>query len=483
MLLGLVLFLHITGMTQSPSRPKPVTATELEKLAQESVAEKDWETAADEFRRAAELDPHNVRLRAELGDALNASQDYPDAIAAFNEALRLDPRSEPAELGLAESYRLVFNYDESRKILERATQDHPASAAPHIALGRLEIELQHYDRAIEELQAAIKSAPRDMSRAQRSRRGLPGEGRFAARARCNSTPSSPRDSANAFAHFLRAQIYADKDDTAHALPDAEAVVAAQPDNTRGRILLGKILLRVPNCARAVEILQPLENAQPRESDALFLLARAYQCAGDAASAQRVTAEFEQSSKADRAANENTTQAGHLVHEANELALKNQFAQAMDLLNQALEKDPANSDAHAQLAKLLYSKGDLAKASRINPEVTRRPAQQPRLSLRLGENSRERKSARRSAADFRKNHAGESEGIRRLFRNRRDPPAARRSQEAAAGLQKSRRTFARRRRLPQSARIRLRQRLRRLAMIRSRRRASRRRRLRRHQRHE
>ena len=106
---------------------------------------------------------------------------------------------------------------------------------------------------------------------------------------------------------------------------------------------------------------------------MFLLARAYQCAGDAASAQRATAEFEQSSKADRAANENSTQAGHLVHEANDLAIKNQFAQAMDLLNQALEKDPANSDAHAQLAKLLYSDGDLPRADEsIQKALAARP---------------------------------------------------------------------------------------------------------------
>ena len=121
-------------------------------------------------------------------------------------------------------------------------------------------------------------------------------------------------------------------------------------------------MRVPNCARAIEILKPLESADPPQSDALFLLARAYQCSGDATSAQRATAEFEHSSKADRAANENSTQASHLVHEANDLAIKNQFEQAMAVLHQALEKDPANSDANTQLAKILYSKGDLTKAA-------------------------------------------------------------------------------------------------------------------------
>ena len=360
MLVGLVVFLHIAGTLQAPSRPKSISASELEKLALESVAEKDWDIAADEFRRAIEVQPRNIRLRVELGEALSSAQDFPGAIAAFNEVLQLDPRNETAELGIAEAYRRVFNYDETRKYLDRAQQDHASSAAPRIALGRLEIELQHYDRAIEELQTAIKLAPRDSSARNDLAAAYQAKGDLP-QALEQLDAVLARDRSNAFAHFLRAQIYADKNDNERALPDAEVVVAAQPANMRGRILLGKILLRAPDCARAVGILNPLEALHPPESDALFLLARAYQCSGDTASAQRVTAEFEQSSKADRAANENSTQAGHLVHEANDLAVKNQFAQAMDLLNQALEKDPANSDAHAQLAKLLYSKGDLSKA--------------------------------------------------------------------------------------------------------------------------
>ncbi len=83
MLVGLLLFLHIVGFAQSPSRPNPVSASDLEKLAQESVAEKDWDTAADEFRRAIELEPRNPRLRVELSEALSAAQDFPGAIAEF----------------------------------------------------------------------------------------------------------------------------------------------------------------------------------------------------------------------------------------------------------------------------------------------------------------------------------------------------------------------------------------------------------------
>jgi len=153
MLFGLLLSVHFALATQSPSRPKAVTASELEKLAQESAAEKDWESAADEYRRAVELDPHSVRLHIELGEALAAAGDYPRAISAFTEALHLDPRLESAQLKLAEAYRRIFNYDQARQLLERAQRDHPTSADVRQALDRLEAEMQHYQQAANQIPA------------------------------------------------------------------------------------------------------------------------------------------------------------------------------------------------------------------------------------------------------------------------------------------------------------------------------------------
>jgi len=56
------------------------------------------------------------------------------------------------------------------------------------------------------------------------------------------------------------------------------------------------------------------------------------------------------------------QADHLASQAGALARKNQLAGAMDLINQALQKDRENAPTYALLAKIEFSQGDLSKAS-------------------------------------------------------------------------------------------------------------------------
>jgi tetratricopeptide (TPR) repeat protein len=88
------------------------------------------------------------------------------------------------------------------------------------------------------------------------------------------------------------------------------------------------------------------------------------------------AEFEASSKNDRETKENQTQAKHLVQQANELALKNDFAGSLDLLQQAIAKDATYGAAYSQLAKLYYSAGDIDKANAAISQALERDPYQP-----------------------------------------------------------------------------------------------------------
>jgi tetratricopeptide (TPR) repeat protein len=118
--------------------------------------------------------------------------------------------------------------------------------------------------------------------------------------------------------------------------------------------------------KAVDALEPLSQSgsqsQPPDSETLFLLSRAYRCAGDDDKAQETLAAFEKSSQNDRSTNENKTQAKHLVQQADELAMKNDFAGSLALLNQAVAMDPTYAATYSQLAKLYYSAGEIEKAS-------------------------------------------------------------------------------------------------------------------------
>jgi tetratricopeptide (TPR) repeat protein len=113
-----------------------------------------------------------------------------------------------------------------------------------------------------------------------------------------------------------------------------------------------------------------------DSETLFLLSRAYECAGATEQAEKMLAAFEASSKNDRETKENQTQAKHLVRQANELALKNDFAGSLDLLQQAIAMDATYGAAYSQLAKLYYSAGDIDKASEAISQALERGPYQP-----------------------------------------------------------------------------------------------------------
>ena len=81
-----------------------------------------------------------------------------------------------------------------------------------------------------------------------------------------------------------------------------------------------ILPQTPKRELASELLRRSNrcSATPsKDSETLFLLSRAYDCAGNSEEAQKTLAEFEASSQNDRTTKENQTQAKHLVQQANE----------------------------------------------------------------------------------------------------------------------------------------------------------------------
>src|SRR5271156_2984316 len=309
---------------------------------------------------------------------------YAEAIADYCEALRIAPRNVDVQIGLAQAFRAVHNFDAATQILEQARREHPRSAAPLVMLGDLDIELQTYDAAIAHLTAALAIEPANLDTRNRLAVAYKAKGGAAdvAAALEQIAKVLALDPKNALALYTRAEIYADQNRDGLALPDAEKVVELQPQNPRGRALLGKILVRAPagaapeeikaRCGRAVAALEPLTSgaedgaaspvAEPADSETLFLLSRAYRCAGQDEKAATTLEEFEKSSQSDRTTKENQTQAKHLVQQADELAMKNDFAGSLAVLQQAIAMDATYPAAYSQLAKLYYSSGEIEKAS-------------------------------------------------------------------------------------------------------------------------
>jgi tetratricopeptide (TPR) repeat protein len=397
-----------------------------------------------------EASPNDPAIRVAYGDVLLAQRDYAAAISQFRQALSISPHRLDAELGLATAYRGVHNYDQSAKVLAAARTEHPADARPLAALGDLEVELQSYDAAIAHLKAALALRPADVQTRERLAISYKAKG-DSAHALAQAAAILARDPKNALAYFTRAEIYSNRNQDALARKDAERVVALQPENRRGRALLGKILLRTAEdespaeakarCQYAVAVLEPLagDATNPPESDSLFLLARAYQCAGDGEKAEQAKAAFEKSSRNDRTQKENQTQAKHLVQQANDLARHNDFAGAVKLLDQAIEMDPTYGAAYSQLAKIYYSEGDLDQASAAIAKALDREASQPDYLYVRGKILQKQNRLDEALADFSRTTAidpGESDAyfeMGQIYRQRGDRENALKAYENAAHL--------------------------------------------------
>jgi superkiller protein 3 len=344
-----------TWWQAAQSRPSTVRQE-----ARTAAAKGDIEEAVQKFRRAIAENPRDAESDLEFAHFLANVGKYPEAIGMYGECLRLIPNKEAAELGLAEAYRHVHNPDEARLVLKSARAHHPKSVAVLKALGSLELEAESYDTAIEALRAAAVLAPSDEALQNLLGSAYLGKGDKEA-ALAHLQKALAGNPADTLALFLRAQIYADRNESEKALGDAEEVVVAQPDNPQGKRLLAKLLIRLKQCERAATLLRPTENPPSLDSEGLFLLGNAYDCAGKAELAKSAREEFAVASDRDRQRAENEVQSKHMYEQANELARQNKFPEALDLLQRALDKDPRNGFAYSQQAKIFFSMHETDKA--------------------------------------------------------------------------------------------------------------------------
>jgi len=292
-------------------------------------------------------------------ERLEEAGELPAAIEACRKFLIREPRNEKAALALAELYRRVHNEEEARRALANARRNHPRSVAVLTAGGSLEIDAQAFDTAVEQLQAALKIEPRNANvRNQLAGAYLRKGDSSLALQEVNEVLAE--DAGNGLALFMRAGIFADAAENEKAVTDIKMVLDARPQYLPARILYAKLLVRTKECEKAANVLHPERSAE-LDGDGLFLLANAYDCAGKKELADGVRARFEAASRAEHEQAENRVQSLHLVEGANELAMRNDFPAAMELLRQALEKNPENGFAYSQQAKIYFSTKRLAQA--------------------------------------------------------------------------------------------------------------------------
>ena len=291
--------------------------------------------------------------------ALLRSGQFPAAVEAYQKILKAEPHNESAALGLAAAYYGLYNYHQTRRVLRQAAAAHPNSAAPLVELAKLDIHLLHYDDAIAELKRTIRRNP--SSAAAHEQLGVAYQSKGdedAALLHFNRALQLAPNSASV--HYFRGSLYANRNDDTRAYQNAKAAFRLEP-NMQTRELLGKTAIRVNKCDEAVEVLASFARSQDTPPEDLYVLSRAYKCAGQSSRAQEMQEQYEKRSQQVQDAKTHKMNADHLAEKAAEAARQNQLTPALDQLQQALAEDPDNGPSLALLAKIDFSRGNPAKA--------------------------------------------------------------------------------------------------------------------------
>ena len=125
-------------------------------LAHVRLHDWDWGGLERDFRRAIDLNPANGIVYYWFGEFLMSLGRPDEAIAVTETAYCTDPLSPVLGSSLAMILYLARRFNDAVQVLERAQEITPDHFLPHLRMGFVCVQQHEYDKAITELQAAVR---------------------------------------------------------------------------------------------------------------------------------------------------------------------------------------------------------------------------------------------------------------------------------------------------------------------------------------
>jgi tetratricopeptide (TPR) repeat protein len=169
-----------------------------------------------------------------------------DAIHEFTRTIELVPQSAVAYDALGTALNRFAEFEQARKAFEQSIAIDPSVAQPHINLAMSLAQANEMSAAAEQLQAAIRLAPREPSAAT--------------------------------AHYLLAKVYADSDPT-RALDELNSAVKIDAHNVEAWLALGELRRSINDEAGTIEAFTSAVAANPQDADAQYQLGSEYLAQG------------------------------------------------------------------------------------------------------------------------------------------------------------------------------------------------------------
>ena len=299
------------------------------------VARKDYPRAIIQFNNAAKVMPKDAEPYYQLALAYLDSRQYQPAYASLRKAVELDPKHREAQLKLAElmaTSKEPKTLEQAQETIQNLLETAPPTAEALDALATTEIKLNNLEDAEKHLEEAVSEFPKDLRAAvylstlKRSRNDLAGAEEVLKKA-AGQSPSS----ANAF--IALGAFYAATGRPADAEAQFRHATTIDPQSGLALMYLAVLQSRTGKLDQADQTyarLSALPEPSYRPYHAAFLAARGKH--------DQATQEFQrlnQQNPDDRAVR------SYLVRE---LMLAGKSADAENLVDAALKKNPKDTDA-------------------------------------------------------------------------------------------------------------------------------------------
>jgi len=231
-------------------------------LADQYLAKRHFDAAAEQLRVASELQPHNETLVLRRARVLSWAKKFRESIELYRQWLAEHPQDERVEMELARVLSWSRNFDASIAMYRKILLQHPDDREARLEMARVLGWDKRYDAAVAELNTLLKGNPDDFDA-------------LLALAQVYSYQGRWQDSIRAYDSALQIRP-TDRD----ALTGKAQVLVWSGRPSAARPILENLRSKYPDDVRALVALASDENALRRPDLALKLLRQAEALAPD-----------------------------------------------------------------------------------------------------------------------------------------------------------------------------------------------------------
>lgn len=232
------------------------------------------------LERAAELDPENPRVYAELGFTLSSQDNLDLAKTAYVRAVALEPENPAHHCALAHIALMEDRFDEAKALATRALELEPESSQAMHQLAFAEYRLGDFDRAVEILQKACELVPEDAENVRRLAMVLYEAGRLREAITCMDTFVRQQSEADPELLGLMTELLQQDSTAPELVPHARRLLERNPEDPAALDLLAWGAYQQGRLAEARDILRRVVQLDPTQPYHHFKLGVIYQALGD-----------------------------------------------------------------------------------------------------------------------------------------------------------------------------------------------------------